>query len=161
MPDWITRAAAGPGRLTIIPDAWIDLRRGDRRVQIAAEVDLGSEGIAVLRDKLRAYTTALNTGGLSVSSETLTLLIVLDGRGAARADRLRELLRVEWSGASFVVPLDAVGPGLFDQLFRSVGPPVTGSRYGSGRDEGATLGEAAVSDVAGGGPSADGDPFVP
>jgi hypothetical protein len=93
VPDWeLRRTASG-----VVPDAIVELGVE----QFALEVDRGTESLATLANKIRAYRDNLLT-----LPDGIGLVVVHEGRAAA----LHELLRREWNSWWRLLPVEAPLP---------------------------------------------------
>jgi hypothetical protein len=89
VPDWeLRRTSTG-----VVPDAIVEL--GDD--QLALEVDLGTESLVTLANKIRAYRD-----NFLALPEGLGLVVVHKGR----ADKINELLRREWNSWWRLYPVE-------------------------------------------------------
>ena len=148
-PEWEIRARIEP----VVPDAWVELAVVDRTTRVALEVDLGNEGVAVLRDKLAAYAALPALAGRTAAEVPLALMLVVGGKGVSRLERLRELVTTAWVGPGFVVAIGDLDRALVEQIAGSIDPPVSVSRHGNGREgAGSSLAAGPIA-VTGGTPS--------
>lgn len=88
-PDWeLRRTSSG-----VVPDAIVEL--GDD--QFALEVDLGTESLVTLANKVKAYRDSMLT-----LPDEIGLVVVHKGRG----DKINELLRREWNSWWRLYPIE-------------------------------------------------------
>lgn len=131
-PDWELRGHA----LTVVPDAMVELRvswgrQVDQLFRICVEVDRGTEPLATIREKLRGYVlSSLRPDGL-LGWEGFGLLLVLDGRGVARAAQVAAALEEVWSGRAAVC-CGTQPDELAAALERLIAPSLTGSPCSKG-----------------------------
>lgn len=101
-PDWEIRRMASD--VSLVPDALVQVTKGDKILRLALEVDLGTESIRVLRQKIATYETRRFAGLFGWTS--FGLGFVLGGDGIHRRKRVIELLNSAWGGWHFVWNVD-------------------------------------------------------
>lgn len=142
-PDWELREEFGDAGLPVVPDLFTVLglatSTGQRTVALAVEVDLGTETLGVLEQKLAAYDQlAGREHGLFGHRDFGLAIALAPGREAA----VRRLIDRRWGGW-WLLWTDRDGPGaavagVFDLLAGPVRPPVTDPRSGNGGTSAAT-----------------------
>lgn len=130
-PDWELRQEARGSGAPVVPDALVELRvlagRGSGRLQLALEVDLGTEPGSVLREKLRRYRDVLDGGGDLFGCRDFGLAVVLAAGGARRRASIEQLLAREWS-AWWALWTEEEGPKtVLEPLASTVATPLSGS----------------------------------
>jgi hypothetical protein len=137
-PDWELREEFGEAGLVVVPDLFAELGAangtGPRTVALAVEVDLGTETLRVLDQKLLAYDTLAGSQHGLFGHRDFGLAVVLANPGREAA--LRRLIDRRWGGW-WLIWTDADGPGdavagVLDVLAGHDRPPVTTPRNGNG-----------------------------
>jgi hypothetical protein len=156
-PEWVLRGREDGVDDAVVPDALVELiGHADRSlgpVRLAVEVDRGTEGLVVLRRKIRLYSSLTKRNGM-LSQGKFSLVILLQDDGVRREAAIRELLAAEWSSGSHVWTESTDLSAELHELF-GLSLPVTGSRHGNGREDGANADLTGLPTVTVGGPSAD------
>lgn len=100
-PDWELRQLPAAAAAPVIPDALIELREGGQQLRLAIEVDLGTEPLGTLRQKLAAYERATwgQTGVFGWSGFGL----VVGVRPRLRLPQVARVLAEVWSGPGIAV----------------------------------------------------------
>jgi hypothetical protein len=135
-PDWELREKFGAAGSEVVPDLLVAFRINGRTVPLAIEVDLGTESLRTLSDKLRRYEQLRgDAGGLFRAGDF--------GLGFALGDRHRErqiyeLLETEWSGWSLVWCDPSEFREAFAAALAAFSPPLTISPCHKGRAASAT-----------------------
>jgi hypothetical protein len=131
-PDWELRAEFGDRGLSVVPDLFVVLSVGELQLALAVEIDLATEPVHLLREKVRAYDELRAVPGGPFGWRQFGLALVLgDGR---RLGTVEPLLAREWDGLSLMWTI-AEGPGgELRRLSDALAPPLTDSPYGKGRE---------------------------
>jgi len=131
-PDWELRAEFGDRGLVVVPDLFTVLVIRGSRVALAVEVDLATEPVHLLRDKVRAYVKLLAVpGGLFGWREFGLALALGDDR---RLQTVERLLEQEWDGWSLTWTLEEGPGGNLRRLVDALESPLTASPCGKGRE---------------------------
>ena len=93
-PDWEIRKKASD--LSLVPDALVQLTLSGKVLRFAVEVDLGTEPLRTLRDKVTAYEIRRTTGWFGWPS--FGLGFVLAGAGIQRCKSIGEVIGASWNG---------------------------------------------------------------
>jgi len=137
-PDWELREEFGDVGLPVVPDLFTVLAvatpTAQRTVALVVEVDLGTETLRVLEQKLVAYDLLASREHGMFGHRDFGLAVVLANPG--REPAVRRLLDRRWAGW-WLIWTETDGPGaaiagVFDLLTGSVRPPVTDPRSGNG-----------------------------
>ena len=137
-PDWELREEFGDVGLPVVPDLFTVLAvptpTGNRSIALSVEVDLGTETLRVLEEKLAAYDVLAGRehGLFGHCDFGLAIVLANPGREAA----VRRLIDRRWAGW-WLLWTELVGPGaalagVFDLLGGPIPPPVTDPRSGNG-----------------------------
>lgn len=137
-PDWELREEFGEVGLPVVPDLFTVLAvatpTGNRSIALAVEVDLGTETLHVLEQKLAAYDLLASREHGLFGHRDFGLAIVLANPGRDAA--VRRLIDRRWPGW-WLLWSESDGPGtalarIFDVLAGPIRPPVTDPRSGNG-----------------------------
>lgn len=137
-PDWELREEFGEAGLPVVPDLFTVLAvgsaTGPRTAALAIEVDLGTETLGVLDQKLVAYDLMAGRQHGLFGHRDFGLGIALANPGREAA--VRRLIDRRWGGW-WLLWTDADGPGaaitgVLDVLAGATRPPVTNPRSGNG-----------------------------
>lgn len=132
-PDWELRAEFADRGLVVVPDLFTVLAIGGGRVALAVEVDLATEPVHLLRDKIRAYVELLAVPGGLFGWRELGLALALGDDQRRRT--VERLLEQEWDGWSLTWTFEE-GPGEnLRRLVDALRPPLTSSPCGKGRED--------------------------
>jgi len=93
-PDWEIRRSASD--LSLVPDALVQLTLSGKVLRFAVEVDLGTESMRMLRNKVSAYGIRRTTGLFGWPS--FGLGFVLAGSGIKRRQAVADLISAGWKG---------------------------------------------------------------
>jgi hypothetical protein len=137
-PDWELREEFGEVGLPVVPDLFTVLAvatpTGNRSIALAVEVDLGTETLRVLEEKLAAYDLLAGREHGLFGHRDFGLAIVLANPG--REVAVRRLIDRRWAGWwllwSELDGPDAALAGVFDLLAGPIHPPVMDPRSGNG-----------------------------
>jgi hypothetical protein len=150
-PDWELRSDFGARGLAVVPDLLAVLSVGEARVALAVEVDLATEPINVIRDKVRAYVELLAApSGLFGWRDFGLALALADGQ---RRESFERLLDQEWDGWSLTWVLTTGPNDALRRLAEVLQPPLTASPYGKGRLSSLTAGASTDAFEGNWGPS--------
>lgn len=143
-PDWELREKLGAAGSELVPDLFVTFRAEGPSVPLAVEVDLGTESLRTLTDKVRRYAQLRgDPSGLFGARDFALGFALGDGH---RGRHIRALLDQEWRGWSLVWG----DPSEFSLAFRgvlaSILPPLSASPYGKGSSSIATAGPSTGSD---------------
>lgn len=137
-PDWELREEFGEAGLPVVPDLFTVLAvgsaTGPRTAALAIEVDLGTETLGVLDQKLVAYDLLAGRQHGLFGHRDFGLAIALANPGREAA--VRRLIDRRWGGW-WLLWTDADGPDaaitdVLDALAGAARPPVTNPRSGNG-----------------------------
>jgi len=136
IPEWELRTLPETAAYPLIPDALMELSvsqaQGDALVRMAVEVDLGTEGLSVLRRKVANYSRLLGTeGGLWGWTNFGLAFAVLDWK-EERRQKFQDFLEGSWPGWWILWDLET-GPA--KELADALNPPLTTSPYRKGRSD--------------------------
>lgn len=132
-PDWEIRETIEAKVSPVIPDAMVQVRLSGRAApaRFALEVDLGTEGVAVLVSKVETYGRLVGTPAGLFGWRDFGLAVVLGGRGSQRRRAVEELLDRNWSGW-WLAWDEKDGPReSFARLAQASAPTLTDSPYES------------------------------
>lgn len=102
-PDWEIRELQRELRLSVVPDALVELESGQRMVRLALEVDLATERHAVLRRKFEAYGQLRWQARECWGWTDLRLAVLVWSGGPRRVASLQRLLgRIAGTDAALV-----------------------------------------------------------
>lgn len=110
-PDWELRELGRRGRDLVVPDALAELsltasEASGEPLRLALEVDLGTESIRTLRQKIDSYRVILDDDEGLFGWTDVTLVLVADGLTAGRRVSLERLLEERSPVAWEIWPLD-------------------------------------------------------
>lgn len=112
--DWSIRQHV-PASAPVIPDALVQLTVPDLGpIRLAFEIDLTTETVAVLRDKIDRYETLRQTDDGLFGWQRFTLAVALVGAALTRQRAIQQLLNSRWGGPALVwnvsddVPLNSL-----------------------------------------------------
>jgi hypothetical protein len=138
----------------VVPDVLAEFKTAgpeqQKMVRIVIELDRGTESLAVLREKLRALHLARLDGAV-LGWRDFGLVVALEAAGIQREPKLHELLTREWPGTCRVWTTRTDLLGEVSILCSQLSTPVTDSRCGDGRTDGASSTAASLPPVTGGG----------
>lgn len=101
--DWEVRREFGPS-LPVIPDALIKVAVGKAgQLRLALEVDLGTESLKAIREKLAGYAELRAAAAELLDWPDFMLVVVASAGCERRHQNLAETARAEWPGRSLLL----------------------------------------------------------
>jgi len=132
LPDWEIRERLGAAGSELVPDLLVRFRFRGQPVSLSIEVDLGTESLPTLTDKIRRYEALRDDPAGLFGARGFGLGLVLGDR--RREQQIREVLEAEWHGWSLVWS----DPSEFSPVVRTAlgvaAGPLTASPYRKGSD---------------------------